>query len=193
MDLWWARGAVIAAIAGLIAIRAPHGKRSRTVPVKRRAVGPLERVLLLFAVASTFVPLVWLWRPVFPFAEYPLEPVPYAAGLVLVAVGLWLFHRSHADLGTNWSITLELREGHTLVTEGVYRRIRHPMYAALFLYSIGLALVVPNWVVGPIYLVSFGLLFAFRVRREERLMRDEFGPAYDGYCARTKRLVPALW
>ena len=193
MNLWWARGAVIGAIVGLIAIRAPHGQRSRSVPIKRRAAGPLERVLLLFAVASTVFPIVWLWKPMFAFADYPLLPGVWGAGVACLASGLWLFHRSHVDLGTNWSITLELREGHTLVTNGVYRRIRHPMYAALFLYSIGLALVLPNWIVGTLYLLSFGLLFAFRVGREERLMREEFGVAYDAYCARTKRLVPGIW
>jgi protein-S-isoprenylcysteine O-methyltransferase Ste14 len=48
-----------------------------------------------------------------------------------LVIGLWLFYRSHADLGTNWSITLEIREQHRLITQGVYRRIRHPMYSAL--------------------------------------------------------------
>jgi protein-S-isoprenylcysteine O-methyltransferase Ste14 len=103
-------------------------------------------------------------------------------------VGLWLFHRSHVDLGTNWSISLELRENHQLVAHGVYRRVRHPMYTALFLY-----LVLPNWLAGPAYLVTFGLLFALRIRAEERMMRDEFGVAHEGYVARTKRLIPSVW
>ena len=51
-------------------------------------------------------------------------------------IGLWLFYRSHADLGTNWSITLEVREGHRLITQGVYRGVSHPMYSALALYSV---------------------------------------------------------
>ena len=106
---------------------------------------------------------------------------------------MWLFHRSHADLGTNWSITLEVREGHRLVTGGVYRRIRHPMYTALFLYCLGLALAVPNWIAGPSYLVAFGLLFALRLGPEERMMRETFGREYDDYAARTQRLVPGVW
>jgi protein-S-isoprenylcysteine O-methyltransferase Ste14 len=77
-------------------------------------------------------------------------------------VGLWLFYRSHADLGTNWSITLEVREHHRLITQGVYYRIRHPMYSALVLYSLGLALVIPNWVAGPANLVAFSILFTLR-------------------------------
>jgi protein-S-isoprenylcysteine O-methyltransferase Ste14 len=86
-----------------------------------------------------------------------------------------------------------VREDHRLVTHGVYRRIRHPMYLALFVYSIGHALVLPNWIAGPSYLVTFGVLFALRVRAEERLMREEFGAEYEGWAARTARLVPGLW
>ena len=67
------------------------------------------------------------------------------------------------------------------------------MYAALFLYSIGQILAVPNWIAGPSYLVSFGILFAFRVRVEEQMMLDAFGDKYVAYIAKTKRLVPGLW
>jgi protein-S-isoprenylcysteine O-methyltransferase Ste14 len=84
-------------------------------------------------------------------------------------IGLWLFHRSHADLGTNWSITLDIREGHRLITQGVYRRVRHPMDSALVLYSVRHALVIPNWVAGLSNLVAFAVLFALRVGAEERM------------------------
>jgi protein-S-isoprenylcysteine O-methyltransferase Ste14 len=190
---WYARAAVIAATIVMIAIRAPHGQRSRSVPVKRSAKGALETALLTLAWLGFFLPLVWLVSPLLDFADYPLLPVPYVAGVGTLGVSLYLFHRSHADLGTNWSITLEVREGHRLVTKGVYRLVRHPMYLALFLYSLGQALVLPNWVAGPSYLVAFGLLFALRVGPEEHLMREEFGAEYDAYAARTKRLVPGVW
>ena len=129
----------------------------------------------------------------FAFADYPLCPIPLIAGTLCLALGLWLFHRSHADLGTNWSITLEIREGHRLVTQGVYRRIRHPMYAALFIYSLGQVLALPNWIAGPSYLVTFGILFALRVGFEERMMVEEFGDEYREYMRKSQRLVPGVW
>jgi protein-S-isoprenylcysteine O-methyltransferase Ste14 len=129
---------------------------------------------------------------VFSLAEYPLRMGPLLAGVACFVVGLWLFYRSHADLGTNWSITLQVRENHRLVVDGVYRRIRHPMYAALFLYSIGQALVLPNWVAGPSYLVTFAILFALRVHAEENLMLEEFGADYAAYMAKTQRLMPGV-
>lgn len=90
-------------------------------------------------------------------------------------------------------MTLEVREKHTLVTRGIYRRVRHPMYLAFLLFALGQALVVPSWVAGPSLLVVFTLVFALRVGPEERMMLEEFGKEYEAYMARTKRLVPGVW
>jgi protein-S-isoprenylcysteine O-methyltransferase Ste14 len=153
----------------------------------------VEVLLLALAWLGFLIPLVWIASPAFSFAEYPLRAGALVAGIACLAVGLWFFYRSHADLGTNWSITLEVREQHRLITDGIYRRIRHPMYMALLLHSVGQALVIPNWVAGPSYLITMGILFAFRFRAEERMMLDQFGDQYAAYMARTKRLVPGVW
>jgi protein-S-isoprenylcysteine O-methyltransferase Ste14 len=90
-------------------------------------------------------------------------------------------------------VTLEIRESHRLVTHGVYRAVRHPMYTALLLYSIGQALVVPNWIAGPANLIALAVLVTLRLPAEERLMLDTFGQEYAAYMSRTKRLVPGVW
>lgn len=193
MTPWIAKVIVLAASLVMVAIRAPHGQRSRGVKVLKSHRTPLETALLILAWVGFFVPLIWIASPVFSFAEYALRTGPLVSGVVCFVAGLWLFYRSHADLGTNWSITLEVREQHRLVTQGIYHRIRHPMYSALFLYSVGQALVIPNWVAGPSYLVTFGILFMLRVYKEERMMLEQFGDDYAAYMARTKRLVPGIW
>ena len=63
----------------------------------------------------------------------------------------------------------------------------------LVLYSVGQALVIPNWVAGPSNLIAFPLVFALRVRGEEKMMVQQFGDEYAAYTARTKRLVPRVW
>ena len=193
MSPWFGKGIILASSIVMVIIRAPHGRRSRGVRVVRSGKGALESVLLTLAGLAFVVPLVWIATPVFAFADYSLRPVPLAAGIVCLAVGLWLFARSHADLGTNWSVTLEVREKHQLVTHGIYRALRHPMYSALLLYSLGQALVVPNWIAGPSYGVAMALLFAFRFGPEERMMLEAFGKDYEAYRGRTERLVPGIW
>ena len=193
MNLWLAKSVVVLGILLMVSIRAPHGLRRRTFKVARSWKGPLESLVLTVARLGFFLPILWITTPLFAFADYPLHPMPFSAGILSLGVGLWLFQRAHTDLATNWSTTLELRENHEMVTEGIYRFVRHPMYLAIFVYSAGMALTLPNWVAGPAYLVKFTLLFALRVRAEERMMLEAFGKRYEAYMHRTHRLVPGVW
>ena len=193
MDPWLAKGVILAAGIAMFVIRAPHGSRSYRLKVARSRKSRREVFLLTLAWIGFFVPLIWAVSPIFSVADYSLRLVPLLAGVVCLVVGLWFFHRSHVDLGTNWSITLEVRENHQLVTHGIYRSVRHPMYAALFLYAVGQVLVVPNWLAGPSYLIAIAILFAFRVGAEEQMMLETFGAEYEAYMSKTKRLVRGVW
>ena len=193
LNAWFAKAVILTGIIVTLAIRTPHGRRSRRIKVVKSRKGPLEVVLLTLVSIAFLIPLVWIASPWLRFADYPLRVVPFAAGTAFLAVGLWYFWRSHADLGTNWSVTLEVRENHHLVTTGIYERVRHPMYAALLLYAAGQVLLVPNWIAGPICLASIILIIALRLGPEEQIMVDEFGDKYKDYSARTKRLVPGIW
>jgi len=193
LNPWFAKATILLASIAMVIIRAPHGNRSRTTPVAKSRKGPLEIVLLTIAMIAFFLPLIWIVTPVLEFADYPLYPIPLFTGILCLVLGLWFFYRSHADLGTNWSITLEVREKHQLISHGVYRRIRHPMYLSLLIYSVGQCLVLPNWLAGPSYGVAMVLLFVFRVGREERMMLEEFGKDYEAYMATSKRLFPGVW
>ncbi len=194
MLLWFAKAIVLGASLAILVI--PHRQHEKPGGMQKgrgshRA--PLEIVLLALVAVGFLLPFVWVATPVLAFADYPLRQVPFIAGLLCLGAGLALFDRSHADLGTNWSITLEVRAKHQLVTRGVYRLVRHPMYLSLLLYSAGLALLLPNWVAGPWYGVALALLVAFRIGREERMMLETFGEEYKRYIRRTRRLVPGVW
>ena len=194
MSPWVAKAITVVAIIALVVIpHRLHGQVSGELKVVRSLKGPQEVVLLALLSFGFLLPILWIATPLIGFADYALRPIPFIAGALCYAVGLWLLHRAHADLGANWSISLEIREGHQLVTRGIYRSIRHPMYLALLLYSAGQALVIPNWVAGPAYGVAFALLFASRIGPEERMMRDEFGKEYEEYRTRSKRLIPGVW
>ncbi len=194
LNPWFGKAAILGIIAAIIVIRAPFGSQSRKIPIAANHRGPRETVVLALAwLGSMILPLIWVFSPLFAMAEYPLNPAVFAGGVLVAASGLWLFRQSHIELGKNWSISLDLREGHQLVTSGLYRHVRHPMYTSIFLYALGQALVVPNWIVGPANLVAFFVLFAVRVQSEEKMMADKFGDEYRNYLTKTKRLVPGIW
>jgi len=111
---------------------------------------------------------------------------------VLMVAALWLFYRSHADLGLNWSVSLELRKGHELVKRGVYRSIRHPMYASIWLWCLAQGLLLENWLAGWYALMAFALMYFVRTPREERMMREAFGQEYADYMGQTGRLFPRI-
>lgn len=73
----------------------------------------------------------------------------------MAILGVYLFWRSHADLGGMWSAHLEVRKEHRLITHGIYSRIRHPMYSAIFLITLAQAMVLTNWIAGPIGLLCW--------------------------------------
>jgi protein-S-isoprenylcysteine O-methyltransferase Ste14 len=185
----WAGGAV-----AWCALRLPFERSANRVPVARSQRNVLEGVLLAGAmIGFGIVPLVHAVFGAFAFANYPFRPVLAYAGVALFAGSLLLFYRTHRDLGANWSISLDVRERHALVTHGVYARVRHPMYAAFWLWAVAQALLLPNWIAGPAGLVGFTALFLGRVEREERMMLDAFGDEYRAYMARSWRLVPGLY
>lgn len=175
--------------------RASAGGRLR--PAGGRWSLVVEGLLLGAAsVGMLVVPLVYLFTDRLDFADCRppgrLEVPAGWLGAGMLAAAVWLLWRSHADLGRHWSPRLEIREGHSLVTEGVYRRIRHPMYAAHWLWGIAQALLLQNWVAGPAFLVPFVPLYFLRVAREERMLLEHFGEEYRRYMERTGRIIPRL-
>lgn len=145
----------------------------------------------LVGVGLIYLPCLAIVTPLLDFAFFPAPLWRLGPGAGLALLGLWLFWRSHADLGRNWSPVLELRDSHSLVTTGVYRTIRHPMYSAIFLLAVAQAIFLANWIVGPAGLLAFSVLYLDRVKPEEDMMATRFGPAWTQYAARTGRLWPA--
>jgi protein-S-isoprenylcysteine O-methyltransferase Ste14 len=175
-------------------IRYRYGRRAR----RNRQIEEQDRIYEIVLLTLSFagflgVPVLYLATPWLSFADYSFQPVMFCAGIVISAGSLWLFWRSHADLGRNFSIRLVIREHHALVTTGVYRLIRHPMYASALLWGLGQAFLLPNWVTGLAGLLGFCILYFGRVRREEMLMLKRFGDEYRQYMMRTRRLVPYIY
>jgi len=114
-----------------------------------------------------------------------------AAGVALAALVLlrWADH----TLGSNLSITLEIKQNHTLVTTGPYRWVRHPIYSAALLFFAALAAVSDNWLLAICFIGGLVVLYATRIPREEKMLAEKFGDRYRRYSKRTARLLPWIW
>lgn len=180
-----------AGIACWYVIRYPFERKAKKFSVKKSLFGRRESSILGAAfVGLVAIPAVYTATGFPRSLDRPFIPAIAWLGLITLCAGLWLFFRSHTDLGRNWSISLEIREQHALVQSGVYRLIRHPMYSSFFLSALAQLFLFPNWLAGASGLLGVGILYAFRVRQEERMMRESFGDEYLGYSAKTKRLIP---
>ncbi len=76
------------------------------------------------------------------------------------------------------------------MTEGVYRYIRHPMYASQWLWVIAQAMLLHNWIAGLGGIVCFTPFYFMRVAPEEQMMLEQFGKEYRAYMQHTGRILP---
>ncbi|MGE0281329.1 MAG: protein-S-isoprenylcysteine O-methyltransferase [Rhizobiaceae bacterium] len=185
----WAVGLV-----AWVVIRAPHQRRARKIKTVNDSRTTADRAALGAATAGlSVIPLVYVATGFPAFANYAFKPWMGWVGLLFELGFLALFYASHKQLGKNWSVSLEIRDRHELVTDGLYRYVRHPMYSSFWLWAIAQFFLLPNWVAGLAGLIGVAILYFFRVGKEEAMMRQTFGRAYDDYAARTGRVVPRPW
>jgi protein-S-isoprenylcysteine O-methyltransferase Ste14 len=95
-------------------------------------------------------------------------------------------------LGRRFSGLVAIQQGHELVTDGLYAKIRNPSYLGLIVSSVGLALVfrsLPGVVISLLFLWPLHA----RMKAEERLLEQTFGDKYRAYRSRTSRLIPGVY
>ncbi|PLB47099.1 ICMT-domain-containing protein [Aspergillus steynii IBT 23096] len=116
-------------------------------------------------------------------------------GLLLMAVGQTTRTLAMAQAGSNFNHTVQVerKDGHTLVTHGVYALLRHPSYFGFFWWGLGTQLVLGNVVCFVGYLVVLWKFFNSRIQREERFLIAFFGDEYVQYKKRSIVGIPGIW
>ena len=174
-------------------IRAPLNRQRKQEKMSERRVTNQEVFILILLFLGGFVtPLIYALTHWLDFANYTLPAWAGWLAALILAVGLFIFWRAHADLGLNWSPSLEIREKHELITRGIYGVIRHPMYASQWLVAIAQPLLLQNWIAGFLNLIAFIPFYFLRVRAEEQMMLDSFGTQYQEYMKKTGGVVPRI-
>lgn len=174
-----------------VIIRRPHEKKNRANKIINDQKTVLEKTLLVLVyIGMMILPVLYVFTGWLDFADYSLSLVFQLLGVACMMLFAWLFYRSHKDLGQNWSVSLEIREEHTLISSGIYRTIRHPMYTAIWFWVIGQSLLLHNYIAGLSGIAAFGLMYLLRVGPEEKMMEATFGQQYIDYKSATGRLLP---
>lgn len=175
-------------------IRAIYSKdyRHRKIAIDHR--GLIDSTLVSLPGIGMFIlPIIFVSSSWLDFTNYLLPLWAGWIGALLFVLMIWLLWKSHVALGHNWSPTLQIMEAHELVTQGLYQRSRHPMYAAHLLWGIAQPLLLQNWIVGFSMLVTLIPLYIYRIPKEEKMMIASFGENYRSYINRTRRMIPYLW
>lgn len=111
------------------------------------------------------------------------NPSPWlrSSGIALALLSFALLLTARVHLGNSFSVTPEAR---SLVTHGLYSRIRHPMYVFVDLTLLGIGLALGTWIVAGILVVLLPLQVR-NARKEASLLRERFGDTYSAYLRQT--------
>ena len=150
----------------------------------------LSVLLMSWFIASVVLPINYLTGDWFSRFDFHLPDAGYYAGLVIFAFVLWLLWRAHTDLARSWSAVVQIKHNQLLVTEGIYRCMRHPIYSAHLLWGLAQVLLIHNWLCGFAGFALIVLIMVLRIPREEKLLLSQYGEAYRSYMQSTGALIP---
>lgn len=157
--------------------------------------GPVERfaglLIIIGSIGALLAPILQLTGTVEPFDFLDAGWIGWI-GLALVLGGWALCLLAQAAMGESWRIGVEPGERTELVTGGLFARSRNPFFGAVFVFSLGLFLMVPNPVAVVAGLCLF-LGFEIQVRTvEEPNLRQVFGEEYERYGRKVGRFFPGI-
>jgi protein-S-isoprenylcysteine O-methyltransferase Ste14 len=158
-------------------------------------VGPIERLGWFLAVAGS---IGGLMAPIAELsaggAESPIA-LPTSIrfiGLGLMLIGMAIALAAQLEMGASWRVGLDEKESTDLVTTGLFRLVRNPIFTAMLTVWIGIALATPN-IFALIGLAAAIIGLELQVRRlEEPYLIRTHGERYLSYARRVGRFVPGV-
>jgi protein-S-isoprenylcysteine O-methyltransferase Ste14 len=155
--------------------------------------GLLSGAVLLPKVGDGFSG-IWgvIWEVIkSPRAFFQL-PWQRMAGLTLFVSGLSIMIVSQITLWKNYSGFVVIKKDHQLITHGIYRFTRNPIYLGSIMVFAGLPIYAAS-VYGFLAMLATIPILLARIKMEEYMLAEFFGEEYDQYRETTKRLVPLLY
>ena len=169
-------------------IKAANTKTTRRLePIASRMLRALIFLVAIVLLSTTQIPLRWLYLQL-----WPAGLCPFWLGALVMVAGLLFAVWAREHLGSNWSRSVTIKQGHELITTGPYAVVRHPIYTGILAGFLGTAIALSQ-VRGFIVFVLIILTLWLKLRMEEQWMRSQFGETYANYAHQTAALVPYLF
>ena len=113
-------------------------------------------------------------------------------GLFLFALGVSIRLVARRTLGKYFSSGLKTSQEHKLITDGIYRKTRHPAYLGSLLVSFGTPIIFSS-LYGFLLMLGIIPCFMYRIRIEENMLLEKFGDEYREYMKETKKMIPFIY
>jgi protein-S-isoprenylcysteine O-methyltransferase Ste14 len=169
-----------------ILLRTRLGAGSRGAGDRRSLRSAAGIVLQMLAFAGT-----GFGRVIVALPPASLKAIVEAVGVaLLMSSAVWLFSDAARQMGANWSLVARTRADHKLVTDGIFAHVRNPIYLAMAVFLLALAIGLGHGANLLLTAPLFALGTWIRIREEETLLRARFGDAYDDYAACVNRFIP---
>lgn len=143
-------------------------------------------ILCLFVYQSVFTLL--------PLLSQNNRLVITIVGYILFLSGFFVSVVALKQLGPAWTAMAfyRIKANQKLITKGIYKYIRHPIYLSIILQAVGYELIVNSWLFLIFAIVLF-LTISFHINKEEKMLTEYWKDKYVKYSLKTKRLVPMIY
>lgn len=173
-------------------VRRAAMRKTRRLSKSRGQTDFLDSSLTFLMGLANLIPLIYVLTSWLDFANYSLPAWIGWLGTIIFAISGALIWKTQRDLGRNWTPSLTFRDGHYLITDGIYAYLRHPLYSAHLLWGIAQMLMLHNWIAGYAYLIVVIPRTMIRIQKEEKVMLAKFGDEYRSYQEKTGGIFPLL-
>lgn len=175
-------------------VRNPHMKNyKKTEKINSEKTLREKFLCFLAAIGMMIAPMIYLFTPWLNSFNIGLSDWARWIGIICFGFGMVLFWWVHKTLGKNWSPLLEIRKDHKLIAEGPYKYVRHPMYTVIWIWVLFQGIVLSNWAVIIIGILTWSILYFVRLPDEEKMMIEKFGQEYKDYMRKTKKIIPRVY
>ncbi len=191
MNIFYLKFIFFVIIIAYGAVRLPYAKKCRNKACIKSIHCFFEKFKVFIAwLGMCLVPMIYIFTSLLDGFDINIPLYVRLFAFLGLIADIIFFHYIHKALDDNWSAILEIKDGQKLITNGVYKYIRHPMYTQCWICVILQGIFASNILVEIFGIVTWGFMYFTRVSYEEKMMLEQFKEEYKIYMTKTGRLLP---